>query len=79
MRLQEMAALTLTSGSNKSPHPDISTTITKERLAEPGGGLKAGLGRRTEQWVQNVRATCGVRSPEYMFAKYYLLQTNFYR
>ncbi len=48
--------LTLTSGSLKSFHPEISSLITNDRLAEPGAGLKAGMGVpcRTELWVQNV-------------------------
>lgn len=56
-RPQEMAALTLTTGSNKSPYPDISTLVPKERLAKPGEGLKAGrsVPRRTEGWLERVR------------------------
>lgn len=55
--------LTLTSGSHASPFPDPSAMVPKARLAEPGAGLKAGLGipRRTEPFMHKVgRGTRGV-------------------
>ena len=51
---QEMAALTLTTGSNKSPRPDPSSLVTKERLADRWAA--SGAPRRSEHWMQRVRA-----------------------